>query len=228
MRAPVPLAVMAAVALGVGPSAALQSQRTTTDSEQAQTAFEEGLRHQQAGRYQQAIEASGRSLKHDPHQAEALNNLGFCYKSLKPYHKAIGYYKDALAIDPNLAEAYEYLGEAYLGLGKVAQARREYQILLTLDPEEAEELQGQIDPSTRAPASLDVARDRLAVGASLGMSPVTRRGVVLSDPASFALRSKAAGESKGDDSGAPGLPGGLHARVGAIPSAEPVARARSC
>ena len=49
-----------------------------------------------------------------------------------------------------------------------------------------------LDPSTRAPA--------LAGGASLGMSPQTCRGVVLSE------RS----ESKDDGSGAPGLPGGLH------------------
>ena len=61
-------------------------------------------------------------------------------------------------------------------------------------------LRVQFDPSTRAPASLDFARDKLAGGSSLGMSPPTRRGVVLSE------RS----ESKDDGSGAPGLPGGLH------------------
>ena len=67
------------------------------------------------------------------------------------------------------------------------------------------------DPSTRAPASLDFARDQLAGGASLGMSPHTRRGVVLSE------RS----ESKDDDNGAPGLPGGLHdAEQMAAPAAD--------
>jgi len=59
------------------------------------------------------------------------------------------------------------------------------------------ELIDRFDPSTRAPASLDVARDRLAVGPSLGMSPPTHRGVVPS-------------EVEGRRSGAPGLPGGLH------------------
>ena len=59
----------------------------------------------------------------------------------------------------------------------------------------------RIDPSTRATA--------LAGGASLGMSPQTCRGVVLSE------RSK----SKDDGSGAPGLPGGLH--CGSLPSFMP-------
>ena len=56
----------------------------------------------------------------------------------------------------------------------------------------------KFDPSTRAPA--------LAGGASLGMSPQTDRGVVLSE------RS----ESKDDENGAPGKPGGLHIRNAAF------------
>jgi len=55
-----------------------------------------------------------------------------------------------------------------------------------------------VTPSTRAPASPDFARDRLAGGRSLGMSPQPGRGVVPSP-------------SKDEGSRAPGLPGGLHA-----------------
>ena len=71
-----------------------------------------------------------------------------------------------------------------------------------------------VDPSTRAPA--------MAGGASLGMSPHTRRGVVLSERSEswfdFAHhdpeRAKRVEGSKDDTSGAPGLPGGLHTRLG--------------
>ena len=72
---------------------------------------------------------------------------------------------------------------------------------------------GPIDPSTRAPA--------MAGGPSLGMSPPTRRGVVLSERPSTPLRTLVPSpsrdersESKDDGSGAPGLPGGPHEATG--------------
>ena len=105
--------------LAAPPAWALPSQRTPSQKEQARASFEEGHRHQQAKRYQQAIQAYEASLRDDPNQAETLNNLGFCYKSLKRYQKAIGFYQDALRLNPDLAEAHEYLGEAYVELGKL-------------------------------------------------------------------------------------------------------------
>ncbi len=142
-----PLWIVTLLVLGVSAPAVLSlpSQQTPTESEQAQSAFHKGYRHQKAKRYQEAIEAYEESLQHDPQQAEALNNLGFCYKSLKRYQKAIGYYQEALSINPQLAEAHEYLGEAYLAIGKLALAQREYQTLLALDPKEAKELKEKLD-----------------------------------------------------------------------------------
>lgn len=139
------LLVLLGGTLGSPPAWARSSEETDTSSEQARAYFDEGLQHQKAERYQEAIRAYRKSLRYDPDQAEALSNLGFCYKSVGRYHKAIGYYREALRIDPNLAEAHEYLGEAYLGLGKVKLAKREYKILLRLDPDEADELKEHID-----------------------------------------------------------------------------------
>ena len=141
------LGMVSLLVLGVSAQAVLAfpSRQTPTESEQAQAAFKKGYHHQKAGRYQEAIEAYEKSLKHDPKQAEALNNVGFCYKSLKRYQKAIGFYKEALSINPQLAEAHEYLGEAYLAIGKRELAQREYQALLELDPKEAHELKEQLD-----------------------------------------------------------------------------------
>ena len=96
------------------------SKQTQSPSEQAQTYFAEGVGHQKAERYDQAIRAYKQSLKHDRTQAEALSNLGFCYRKLGSFRRAVQYYRKAIRLDPELAEAYEYLGEAYLGLGKLA------------------------------------------------------------------------------------------------------------
>lgn len=149
--------------LAVPPAWALPSQRTPSQKEQARASFEEGHRHQQAKRYQQAIQAYEASLRDDPNQAETLNNLGFCYKSLKRYQKAIGFYQDALRLNPDLAEAHEYLGEAYVELGKLPLAEREYDRLLKLDPREAGELKQKIDAKragTQAPPDSDEPEER--------------------------------------------------------------------
>ena len=129
---------------------AATSERTPSAEPQAQASFQEGYRHQQAKRYQEAIQAYETSLRHDPHQAEALSNLGFCYKSLKRYQKAVGYYKNAIRLKPDLAEAHEYLGEAYLELGRIELAEREYHTLVKLKSDEAEELKEKIEAKRAA------------------------------------------------------------------------------
>ena len=145
-------------AAAVPPALALPSKRTPSSDEAARASFQEGYRHQQAKRYQEAIQAYEESLRRDPNQAEALSNLGFCYKSLKRYQKAVGFYQDAIRLKPDLAEAHEYLGEAYLALGRIALAEREYNVLVTLDPKEAHELKEQIDAKqagSKAPPDSD-------------------------------------------------------------------------
>lgn len=129
---------------------ALPSRESPNDQEQARTSFEEGLRDQEAKRFQEAIDAYQASLQRDPDQAEALSNLGFCYKSLKRYQKAIGYYKDAIRLKPDLAEAHEYLGEAYLEMGKPKLALQEYETLRKLGSDEADELKEKIDAAQAA------------------------------------------------------------------------------
>ncbi len=124
---------------------ALPSRETPSAQAPARDAFKEGYQHQKAKRFKEAICSYEESIREDPQQAEALNNLGFCYKNLKEYDKAIGYYQRALAINPKLAEAHEYLGEAYLGLGKLELATQEYETLRTLNPQEARELKDRID-----------------------------------------------------------------------------------
>ena len=129
---------------------ALPSPESPSETEQARASFNEGLRHQEAKRFQEAIDAYQTSLRHDPDQAEALSNLGFCYKALKRYQKAIGYYKDAIRLKPDLAEAHEYLGEAYLEMGKPKLALQEYETLRKLGSDEADELKEKIDAAQAA------------------------------------------------------------------------------
>ena len=84
------------VGMSMATAWALPSKQTPSHQDEARRAFEKGYRHQKAGHFAAAIQSYGASLRDDPHQAEALNNIGFCYKSLKEYHKAIRYYKDCL------------------------------------------------------------------------------------------------------------------------------------
>ncbi len=93
----------------MGTAWALPSKQTPNHQNEARRAFDEGYHHQKAGHFAAAIQSYEASLRDDPHQAEALNNIGFCYKSLKEYQKAIRHYKDALELEPKLAEAHEYL-----------------------------------------------------------------------------------------------------------------------
>lgn len=132
---------------------ALPSKSTPTANNKAKQLFDEGLMRQQDKRYAEAVTAYRRSLKIDPSQPQALNNIGFCYKSMKQYDKAVDYYQQALRLDPRLAEAHEYLGEAYLGLGKKALAEKEYRILLSLDSKEAAELKEKIEAMENNKAS---------------------------------------------------------------------------
>jgi tetratricopeptide (TPR) repeat protein len=120
---------------------------------EAKRAFDEGLTHQKAERFQEAIKAYEASLRYDENQPEALNNLGFCYKSLKRYQRAISYYRTAIRLRPDFAEAHEYLGEAYIGLGKLDLARKEYQWLKKSGSDEAEELKVKIDEAAAAAPS---------------------------------------------------------------------------
>ena len=138
------IVLMLGAGLASAPAFGLPSKQTPSSTEKAKSLFDEGYAHQEAGEYEQAIDAYEQSLTHDPKQAEALNNLGFCYKSLKRYHKAIDYYKDAIELKPDLAQAHEYLAEAYLALNKIEMAKREYRVLLRLNPDEAKELKKKI------------------------------------------------------------------------------------
>lgn len=137
------------VVLGIGSLAtaalALPSKNSPTQDDKAKRLFDEGLMRQQDKRFSEAITAYRRSLKIDPKQPEALNNIGFCYKSIKQFDAAVDYYKQALRLNPQLADAHEYLGEAYIGLGKKELAEKEYQALLPIDPKEAGELKEKIE-----------------------------------------------------------------------------------
>lgn len=127
---------------------------SSSESEEAQRWFTEGVQHQRAGRFQEAVRSYERSLRHDSKQPEVLSNLGFCYKNLERYEKAIRYYKEAIRLDPDLAEAHEYLGEAYLELGKLDLAQRQVTILRKLDPSEAEELARKLDDAREGRATI--------------------------------------------------------------------------
>jgi len=76
-----------------------------------------------------------RSIRLDPHYAEAVNNLGTIYYSGRNYRRAIGQYKKALRLSPSSATIYSNLGSAYFSRRDFKRAVESYQQAITLDPE---------------------------------------------------------------------------------------------
>jgi len=76
-----------------------------------------------------------RSIRIDPHYAEAINNLGTVYYSRKSYVRSIRFYRRALKLSPNSASVYSNLGTAYFARKDYKRASETYQRALSLDPE---------------------------------------------------------------------------------------------
>ncbi len=87
-------------------------------------AFDLGLQHMKAGRYQQAAAAFEDYLEGKPRSAPAWQNLGYCYSKLGKTEKAISAYEKALELDSNRHGVASSLGFLYLDAGRVSDAAR--------------------------------------------------------------------------------------------------------
>ena len=76
-----------------------------------------------------------RSIKANPHYAEAINNLGTIYYAKKSYRRAVSQYRRALRITPNSASIYSNLGTAYFARKEYKLAAETWQQALALDPD---------------------------------------------------------------------------------------------
>ena len=105
------------------------AKEATDLSAQAKAAFEQG-------HYEKAVEWYEKTIKLDPNNAEAYNNLGLAYRAMNARPSEIAwYFKTAIEINPQYAEAYDNLGKAYYGMGDFEKAEEYCQKALEIKPE---------------------------------------------------------------------------------------------
>lgn len=93
----------------------LKSDKSVSDKPEAIKYYNEGIKHDEKGKNDKALEAYKKAVSIDPEFAFAWDNLGLCYRRANDYDKAIECYNKSLEIDPYgttplqcKAVAYEY------------------------------------------------------------------------------------------------------------------------
>jgi tetratricopeptide (TPR) repeat protein len=67
----------------------------------ADTLLSDSLKHAQAGRFKECVDAARQSARLDPKSSRAFNNAGFCAGSLKLWDEAVKDVREAIRLDPN-------------------------------------------------------------------------------------------------------------------------------
>ena len=83
---------------------------------------------------QEASRCYRESLKLNPKNSNALNNLGTLYDSMKRFGDAEKMFQKAIGIDPSSALAYKNLGTSFLSQHQYQKGWAAYQNALALDP----------------------------------------------------------------------------------------------
>ena len=100
--------------------------------------LEEGLRHHEAGRLDEAEAVYRRLLADDPDHAAALHLLGVIAFQRGRADEAVGMISRAVALDPAVAPYHCNLGNALRALGRIGEAIAAFETALRLRPEAAE------------------------------------------------------------------------------------------
>jgi len=82
-----------------------------------------------------ALKCYQKSVKLDPHYADAENNVGTVYYERQKYAKAVRAYKKAIQLRENYAAFYLNLGYAYFGEKKYEDSITTFRKALLIDPE---------------------------------------------------------------------------------------------
>ncbi|NIQ00180.1 MAG: tetratricopeptide repeat protein [Nitrospinaceae bacterium] len=147
--------------------------------------LKEGLRLQQLGYYQSAIDAYKKVVAFQPNDVEAYYNMGIAYGSLedlgqRKIDSAIGALKHAVRLKPDFIHAHIALGAAYIRKGEFMEAvalleetallaPRDYNVFYYLGT--AMRMMGQIDQSLSAlEKAVSLAPDSVHARFSLGLA----------------------------------------------------------
>lgn len=96
--------------------------------------FQAGLQAYGRKDYPAAIEAFGRALQANPHNAAAASNLGYAYYDMGNLNQARYFQQKAVEINPGYANAYYGLALALKKQGEPALARKAWQEYLRIEP----------------------------------------------------------------------------------------------
>jgi len=96
--------------------------------------FDRATYYSMSGDYDKAIAMYKKSIKLNPVDEKARNNLGNVYRNIGLYGEAMEKYDEALKINPYLVEAYNNLGILYVNKGLYEEAIREYMLALEINP----------------------------------------------------------------------------------------------
>ena len=138
------LFLIAPLLIGAGSTS---TSRRPAAEEQHLQAYNQGVREQERGNYQSAIDHYRRALRRKPDFPDALNNLAFSIRSLasQELDEAMGYYERALSLQPDHEQALEYQGELFLWRGELRRARENHDHLKRLGSPEADKLGRALD-----------------------------------------------------------------------------------
>jgi arylsulfatase A-like enzyme/Tfp pilus assembly protein PilF len=90
--------------------------------------------YQQAGQYQQALQACLNTMQHGIHDGMILSQTANLYLRLGNIKEAISYYEKAAQLNPLDVEGQSDLATAYVQVGRIADAERVYKWVLAIQP----------------------------------------------------------------------------------------------
>jgi tetratricopeptide (TPR) repeat protein len=108
--------------------------------------FEDGLKRQEAGQYEQAIELYRKSLEGFEDFGPAWAGIGYCHQKIAEAYlkQADQCYTEAMVRHPESPRALEYQGLYYILIGDLEKADKNYQTLMQIDPHAADRLKKNI------------------------------------------------------------------------------------
>jgi tetratricopeptide (TPR) repeat protein/protein involved in polysaccharide export with SLBB domain len=93
-----------------------------TDSNDAKSYFDLGVKQARAGHYEEATSAFRRSILLDRNNAEAYSELGDAYAALGRWRESVDAYEQAARLSPGDAKIYQGLGRSYAKLRETVPA----------------------------------------------------------------------------------------------------------
>ena len=114
----------------------------TAEDGRASQLVGEGLRHAEAGRWEEAIKSLREAVAISPRHAEAHVHLGDALMGAGIYEEAFAAYRQAIHVAPRNADAHYSLGAAYNDMAQYGDAFKPFVQAIRLDPDYAEAYYG--------------------------------------------------------------------------------------